>query len=282
MAIIFLENKYSTWYYKIINNAKNRMLVDTYVEKHHIVPRSLKGTDNDSNIVKLTAREHFVCHLLLTKMVSGYYQELMKFALGKFIQTAPGQQRIFTSWEYKKIREEISQARTGKKHSIETKLKMSEKAKGRIPWNKGMTGIEHSEESKLKRSQTLTGKSFNERFGECRAIEIKQKITNSKLGKPSGMLGKTHSEETKKKIKESNAIKLPATRKKLSEVRKGMKFSEEHLNNLKAANIKNAEKRKGVSLQKVECPHCGKIGGINLMKRYHNENCKNKDLGKLI
>ena len=121
----FLENKYSIWYYKIINNAKHRVTTG-YTEKHHIIPRSLTGTDDDSNIVKLTAREHFVCHLLLTKMVTGHYQDLMKFAVGKFIQTAPGQQRAFTSWEYKKIRETISEARTGKKHSDETRKKLVE------------------------------------------------------------------------------------------------------------------------------------------------------------
>ena len=125
-------------------------------------------------MVRLTAREHFVCHLLLTKMVNGYQRELMNFAVGKFIQVAPGQQRIFTSWEYKKIREAISRARTGKKHSIETRIKMSEKAKGRIPWNKGVTGIVHSEESNKKRSITQTGRKMS--------LEFCQKVSQGKKG----------------------------------------------------------------------------------------------------
>lgn len=31
------------------------------------------------------------------------------------------------------------------------------------------------------------------------------------------------------------------------------------------------------NMSKVTCTHCGKIGGKNLMKRYHFENCKNKE-----
>jgi hypothetical protein len=190
----FLENKYSIWYYKIINNAKNRIATG-YTEKHHIIPRSLNGTDDDSNIVKLTAREHFVCHLLLTKMVTGHYQDLMKFAVGKFVQRAPGQERLFTSWEYKKIRETISQVRTGKKHSDDTRRKMSDARKGKTPWNKGITGIVHSEESNKKRSVTMTGMKRSDEF--C------QKLSESKKGHKAGMTGKNHSEETLQKMRQA-------------------------------------------------------------------------------
>jgi len=39
-----------------------------YVEKHHIIPKSLGGTNNPSNLVVLTGREHWVAHLLLWKI----------------------------------------------------------------------------------------------------------------------------------------------------------------------------------------------------------------------
>lgn len=67
-TMMFIANKYTTWYYDIVNRAKTRVL-DTYTEKHHIIPRSLGGDNRVDNIVSLTAREHFVCHWLLTKMV---------------------------------------------------------------------------------------------------------------------------------------------------------------------------------------------------------------------
>ena len=76
----FLENKYSRWYFQIINNRFNNTPVG-YYESHHVVPKSLSGEDSKANLVKLTAREHYICHLLLTKMVekdSIYYKKMWK------------------------------------------------------------------------------------------------------------------------------------------------------------------------------------------------------------
>ena len=50
---MYLQNKYTKWYYSIINNAKTRNII-IYSEKHHIIPRSLGGDNSTENIVKLT------------------------------------------------------------------------------------------------------------------------------------------------------------------------------------------------------------------------------------
>jgi hypothetical protein len=56
-------------YISIIENRKNNPLpLDEYGEKHHIVPRSLGGNNSKENLVRLTAREHFICHALLAEM----------------------------------------------------------------------------------------------------------------------------------------------------------------------------------------------------------------------
>jgi len=78
--MIFINNKYTTWYNSLINKAKDRTITG-YTEKHHIIPSSLGGTNDNDNIVKLTAREHFICHLLLTKMTTGNARYKMNFAL---------------------------------------------------------------------------------------------------------------------------------------------------------------------------------------------------------
>jgi hypothetical protein len=85
---------------------------------------------------------------------------------------------------------------TGKKHSEETKKKISKNSVG----NRGQ---KFSEEHKKKISMANIGKKRSE--------EAKKKMSESHKGKPSGrkgkispMKGKHHSEETKKKIKESN------------------------------------------------------------------------------
>lgn len=39
-----------------------------YTERHHILPRALGGTDDPTNLVVLTGREHWIAHLLLYKI----------------------------------------------------------------------------------------------------------------------------------------------------------------------------------------------------------------------
>lgn len=58
---------YSRIYENIIKKAKTRKL-EGYVEKHHIVPKCIGGSNKIENIVELTAREHFLCHLLLCEI----------------------------------------------------------------------------------------------------------------------------------------------------------------------------------------------------------------------
>lgn len=55
---------YKHIYYSIIEKAKNEDKDGKrsigYFEKHHILPKSLGGTNDKENLVKLTAREHFI------------------------------------------------------------------------------------------------------------------------------------------------------------------------------------------------------------------------------
>ena len=77
----FIENKYSKWYWNIIEKSKKRILpIDMYKEKHHIIPRSLGGSNLKENLIELTAKEHFICHLLLIKMVNGKDRYRMVYA----------------------------------------------------------------------------------------------------------------------------------------------------------------------------------------------------------
>lgn len=69
--MLFINNKYHKWYISIVANAQTRTLPKTvYTERHHIVPRTYGGDNTAANLVHLTAREHLICHLLLTKCVS--------------------------------------------------------------------------------------------------------------------------------------------------------------------------------------------------------------------
>ena len=63
-------SKYTKWYIVIINNAIGRGKFKL-CEKHHIVPKSIwkDGAKRKDNIVHLTAKEHYICHHLLSKMM---------------------------------------------------------------------------------------------------------------------------------------------------------------------------------------------------------------------
>lgn len=75
-----MAEKYQRWHDQIIRRARLRSL-DCYSEWHHIVPRSLGGSDDKSNLVQLTYREHFLVHWLLTKICLGADRRKMVMAL---------------------------------------------------------------------------------------------------------------------------------------------------------------------------------------------------------
>ena len=76
---MFIDNKYKKWYFSIIESSKQKNHI--IYEKHHIIPKSLGGSDDIDNLVKLSLRDHYVCHLLLTKMTEGDMQHKMLYAL---------------------------------------------------------------------------------------------------------------------------------------------------------------------------------------------------------
>ena len=59
---------YKNIYNQIILKRQETPFLSNYSEKHHIIPKSLGGTDDEDNLVRLSGREHFICHYLLAKM----------------------------------------------------------------------------------------------------------------------------------------------------------------------------------------------------------------------
>lgn len=62
------ESRYIKYYNTIIQNRINNPIIESYKERHHIKPRCMGGSNDSSNLVNLTAREHYICHLLLCKI----------------------------------------------------------------------------------------------------------------------------------------------------------------------------------------------------------------------
>jgi len=94
-----------------------------YIEKHHILPRSLGGSDEAGNLVSLTAREHFICHYLLAKMFERETFEWYKMNNAFMFMKAKSyaQMRYMNSKLYESLKKNFSKVmsenQTGKKNS---------------------------------------------------------------------------------------------------------------------------------------------------------------------
>lgn len=103
---------YQRIYDEIIENRKQN-IPECYSERHHIIPKSLGGTNDKDNIVRLTAREHFICHLLLTKLYKEGTPKWCKMinAFCRMLKSMNAQQdRYCPSKWYAYCRENLSKA----------------------------------------------------------------------------------------------------------------------------------------------------------------------------
>lgn len=91
--------KYQRWYDELMDRAGRRVIPACYTERHHIVPKSLGGPDDPSNLVTLTYREHFIAHWLLTKFKTG--GELRKMQRSLFAMTLSASGRpTAAGWQF--------------------------------------------------------------------------------------------------------------------------------------------------------------------------------------
>ena len=102
---------------------RKRELACGYTEKHHIMPRCLGGTDDGDNIVVLTAREHFLCHWLLTKMYVGRDKMRLSSAFNSMCRMGSGQ--IRSSKNFARARKHFSDNHPCKDDAVRNKISSS-------------------------------------------------------------------------------------------------------------------------------------------------------------
>lgn len=103
---------YKKIYDKLIEFRKNNP-VNGYFENHHILPRSLGGSDDSQNLVRLTAREHFIAHLLLTRIYNegpDHFKMVRAFVM--MLCHSSTQQRYSPSRRYEILKKHFSQAQS--------------------------------------------------------------------------------------------------------------------------------------------------------------------------
>lgn len=209
---------YKKIYDSLIESRKNlnrKKYEEVYYELHHIIPQSFGGTNEEKNLILLTAKEHFLAHLLLVEIYSHsvWHKHKMLNALMLMCNGVNEDRYKFSSKKYDRIRSEFAKEITGK--SLEERF-----------------GKEKSEIIKKKLSEYNIGKTFEDRFGKEKADEIKQKLsivgkgrirsveTNNKIqktrianNKPNPNKGKTNIEKFGEEKAKEISVKIKKNRK---------------------------------------------------------------------
>ncbi len=199
---------YQKIYDSLISQAKSvsRDKKQSYFESHHIIPKCLGGEDEVSNIVLLTAREHYVAHMLLWRIDRKNY-------------------KLFAPLLYFKRHKHVKNSRTFEAiRKIHQKFMIEDNPSCHL-----------SEESKASKKLKLTNRVFTE--------EHRLKISKANSGKQP-RLGATLNEESKNLI--SNSLKTyyennevsESTREKLKIAMTGKKFSQDDIEKMRLIALK--------------------------------------------
>ena len=178
---------------------------DIIVESHHIVPKHCGGSNRKDNLVNLTLREHYVCHVLLARIYKNtpYYAGMCR-AVVAMNQRGGTKSRVYETirgTHIKNLRNQII--------SEEQKNAISKANKG----NKARLGMKNTEQWRQKFSAATTGKLKHDAESRARMSEARKGTTVSQ----------NH-------------------RDKISQQLKGRKKSLEHIENMKKAWILRKEK----------------------------------------
>lgn len=229
---------YKKIYDDLIESAKNEPKKDSYKELHHIIPLCMGGSDDKSNKIYLTARQHYLAHWLLYKM---YKTSALVHAWHSMSRIGKGQEdRSINSHLFEYCKRERSKL-----------LSIQYSGEGNNFYNK-----KHSQKSLQLMSEKLTGKKASK--------ETKELM--SKLRK-----GVKKSDEHKKKIGRKGLISL-----KNVDTGDCIRIPKEELDSYDQTVWINPYTYKCLTNTKeIKCDVCGKIGKDNsTFKRWHFNNCR--------
>lgn len=241
---------YQKHYDLLMERARTRVRPAGYVEKHHVLPRCLGGTDDPSNLVCLTYDEHCLAHLMLLKLHPEHLglalaTMYMVFALPSRKKIAR-KERTWARLRWVALISEFSKNRTPEHRQRlidsrnlklgEISAKISAKLKGRPL----------SDQTKQKLSASHTGKKHSaDHIQKIAAGNRGKKRTDESRAKMSAaMKGKPKSAEHRRKIGLAGVGRKadPETYAKLSALFKGVPRSEEVKQKIRDTKRKNKEK----------------------------------------
>lgn len=221
---------YKRIYDSIIDKARKEMRFkgeETYYEKHHIIPKSLGGSNKKDNLILLTSREHFICHALLVKIYSdGESHIKMCRAFNMMAVSNNKHNRYVNSRIYQYNKEKLygnngiltgeNASGFGLKHTEENKEKFREQKLGiknpmygEKPWNYGLTQNNDNRIALYVGKMKNTKKEKPQNVSEATREKLRNKAISNGLGKGE------KTDEHRKKLSEANMGKIPGNAKKI-------------------------------------------------------------------
>jgi hypothetical protein len=191
---------YQKIYNQLVERGKNR-ITEEYTEKHHIIPKCMGGGNEIENIVKLTAREHFIAHWLLSRLYPNNIKINRAFWLMANSPIPNKKRYIPSSRAYKEAKEKLQMWIHNNRPEGFGNMITSHPTRG----NK----ISESLQKYYKNNPLLKKKPKSD--------ESKKKISLSKTGS-------THTESTKNKIGKNQPKEKPSKRKKVDQFDKNNNF----------------------------------------------------------
>ena len=176
---MFIDNKYTKWYFEIIERYGNLNTTD-YTEKHHIIPKSLGGKNETNNIVRVSARVHFILHLLLLKMTEGSHLRSMSYAFVTMRRSNKSLRNGINSRLFETYKKIASKQFLGEKNPF---------------YGKGFFG----------KDNPMYGKPCHYKMTEEEKNIWKQNISKGIIGEKNPFYGKKHSEDMKKYLSEKRS-----------------------------------------------------------------------------
>lgn len=173
---------------QIVARARNRGKPSGYVERHHIVMRSMGGMDGADNLVWLTGREHYVIHWLLFRI---HRNQQTAFAWERMTHGRKAVGR-YTSHTFAYAREAkrafVSRLFAGRTLTEAHRQKLSDAKKGRTYSDMGR------DPSTSRKGQTLNDEQ-KARIGAASrgrkaSDETRKKLSESKRGPLNPRFGK--------------------------------------------------------------------------------------------
>jgi len=136
--------------------------------KHHIIPRHVGGTNDPSNLIKLTVEEHAEAHRLLWEEHGRWQDEVAWKTLSKQISCA----------EAIKIAQSL--ANKGEKNAMYGMFGEKNPNYGNRGEKNPLYGKKQPKEWNIKKRKALIGRSFEDLHGKEKAEELKKALRKPK------------------------------------------------------------------------------------------------------